>query len=125
MKRGLLITLIIVAALVVVIVITLFGGMGYIKGMTISPVDLSQVADGTYRGDFSRGRWKFAVEVSLANHRIETIRLTDSKQESDLTRKIVEAIVAKQSVILDAVSGASISTKAFAKAVENALESKK
>jgi uncharacterized protein with FMN-binding domain len=98
-------------------------GMGEIKRLTINNVDLSQKADGVYRGSYHKGRWNYDVEVSVANHRIAGIKETNPSMQmtNKLTRKIVEKILAGQSVKIDAVSGASVNTKALCKAVEIAL----
>jgi uncharacterized protein with FMN-binding domain len=98
-------------------------GMGEIKHLTISNVDLSQKADGVYRGSYHKGRWNYDVEVSMASHRITDIKETNPsmKATKGLTSKIVEKIVAGQTPKIDVVSGASVNTKAVCKAVEIAL----
>ena len=37
--------------------------MGYVRKMTVDPVDISKVADGAYPGSFTRGRFRYSVEV--------------------------------------------------------------
>jgi uncharacterized protein with FMN-binding domain len=63
------------------------------------------------------------VEVSIANHRIAGIKETNPSMQmtKDLTKKVVEKIIAGQALKIDAVSGASVNTKAICKAVEIAL----
>jgi uncharacterized protein with FMN-binding domain len=96
--------------------------MGAVRRLTIEPVDLSRVADGTYPGAFKAGRFSFSVKVTVKDHRIEAVRSTGRAQAQDaFARKIFERIVAQQSVKVDTVSGASLTTKAVSKAVENAL----
>jgi uncharacterized protein with FMN-binding domain len=109
-------------ALIGLIAIKAFDGMGYVRGMTVNEVDLARIADGTYTGAFSKGRFQFGVDVTVKDHRITAIVLPDKKQATDLTPKVIDAIIQKQAVKIDAVSGASLTTKAFVKAVENALE---
>lgn len=124
-RRGCLIALIVFGAVVVVLVgimaAAAFPGMGYVRHMTIAPVDLSKVPDGSYQGSFHRGRFQFAVAVTVKGNRIEAIDMTDKAKATAITRAIAVAIIQKQSVAIDAVSGASLSTKAFAAAVGNAL----
>jgi uncharacterized protein with FMN-binding domain len=125
MKRGRKVLFIIGVVLVVLvglIAIGAFNGMSYVRRMTVNEVDMARVADGTYKGAFSKGRWRYNVEVSVKDHRIVSIALPDPKQASALTPKVIDAILQKQAVKIDAVSGASLTTKAFARAVENALE---
>ncbi len=123
MKRRVQVVLIVLGAIVVVIAIALIAalnGMSYVRGMTVAPVDLSRVTDGTHHGEFSRGRFHYAVDVSVADHQIQSVTETDTSA-NDITRKIAQQIVAQQALPADAVSGASLTTKAFSKAVENAL----
>ena len=98
-------------------------GMGEIKRLTITNVDLSQKADDVYRGSYHKGRWKYDVEVTVANHKIAGIKETNPSMQmtKDLTKKVVEKIIAGQALKIDAVSGASVNTKAICKAVEIAL----
>ena len=111
------------------IVLTVVGGMlgsigmGEIKKLTLNNVDLSQKADGVYRGSYHKGRWNYDVEVTVAGHKITGIKQTNTSMQArkGLTSKIVEKIIAGQGPKIDVVSGASVDTKAMCKAVENAL----
>ncbi|HCC33926.1 MAG TPA: hypothetical protein DEQ28_08540 [Clostridiales bacterium] len=117
--------LIVVAALVVLGVGAAFWfnrGMGAIRRLTIEEPDLTALADGVYQGRFQQGRWLFAVEVTVADHRVQDIRVTRSGLEGRaLSQALVREVVGRQSLQVDTVSGATISTRAFLKAVENAL----
>ena len=126
MKKFLKITGLVFLGLIVLIVVGgMLGsiGMGEIKRLTINDVDLSQKADSVYRGSYHKGRWKYDVEVSVANHRIADIKETNPSMQmtKELTKKITEKIIAGQKLKIDAVSGASVNTKAVCKAVEIAL----
>ncbi len=126
MKRATRIVLIVVGVVVVVIAIALIAalnGMSYVRGMTVNPLDLTRVADGAYHGEFARGRFHYTVDVSVADHQIKSVTETDTSA-NDVTRQIAQQIVAQQALPVDAVSGASLTTKAFSKAVENALAGK-
>jgi uncharacterized protein with FMN-binding domain len=93
--------------------------------------DLTHVADGTYEGDYRidppRGETAFlkhvAVSVVVSDHQIEAIEITepgalrDEADFADYAARVVEA----ESLDVDGVSGATYSSKAFAKAVETAL----
>jgi uncharacterized protein with FMN-binding domain len=118
----------ILIGLVVVIALGFFFGtigMGDIKKMSVGNVDLSAVNDGVYTGKFSKARWKYAFEVTVKDHRITAIN-TGANVKSGFEKIVngaVDAIIKKQSLDIDVVSGASIDTKAIRKAVENALTS--
>lgn len=98
-------------------------GLSDISRMTINNVDLSKLDDGTYLGSFHKARWKHVVEVTIKDHRIAGIDNTNklagfNKTTADEATKLM---IEKQTLLIDAVSGATVNTKAFQKAVENAL----
>ncbi len=117
-----LIVLGVFVALVGAVAITAFSGMRGVRDAVVTEVDLSRVPDGTWPGSYSQGRFQFAVNVAVRTGRIEAVDLVDRTKASDLTRAIAAAIVEKQAIAIDAVTGASLTTKAFTKAVENALQ---
>ncbi|MBD3318128.1 MAG: FMN-binding protein [Chitinivibrionales bacterium] len=99
-------------------------GLSEIKNMAINEVDLSKISDGVYTGTFQKARWTHNVEVTVKDHKITEIKNTNELPEGNkkLVDGAIEKILQKQSVDIDAVSGATVSTKAFQKAVEDALE---
>jgi uncharacterized protein with FMN-binding domain len=94
-----------------------------IRNLQFEDVDLTQVPDGTYRGDFGEGNFAYAVEVTLSGHRIieiEVVQNRDSeyaKRAEGVTGHVIEA----QSVNVDVVTGATTTSKALLKAIESAL----
>jgi uncharacterized protein with FMN-binding domain len=125
MKKGRRILLIagaVVVLLIGMMAILAFSGMGYVRKLVVNPVNLSRIADGTHEGRFARGRFSYTVEVSVQDHRIAAVKLMGPQQAQDtLIREVLDSIVRNQSVTVDTVSGASLTTKAVSKAVENAL----
>jgi uncharacterized protein with FMN-binding domain len=121
-KKALLIVGIVVAALIGIMAIASLPGMGAVRRMAVNEVDLSKVADGLYPGSFRAGRFSYSVEVMVKDHKIEAVKSAGRKQAQDaVVRQIFARIVEGQSVKVDTVSGASLTTKAVSKAVENAL----
>lgn len=98
-------------------------GLKDISESTISNVDLQTVQDGVYTGSFKKARWKNEVEVTVKNHRIVVIKNTNklAPPNRKVVDKAIKAMLAKQSVVIDVVSGATVNTRAFQMAVENAL----
>ena len=97
-----------------------------IRDIQVMLPDLTGKADGTYRGErsISRTPVKATLDVVLRNRAIISINIVrhfcspiGKKAES-----IVEKIVEEQSLDIDVVSGATASSKAILKAVENALQ---
>jgi uncharacterized protein with FMN-binding domain len=116
-----------IIVIVVVVTAALFllasNGLNDIQHMQINNIDLSQLDDGVYTGSFKKTRWKHDVDVTIKDHRIVAIDNTNklagfNKTTADDATKLM---IEKQTILIDAVAGATVNTKAFQKAVENAL----
>jgi len=96
------------------------------KNLTAQMPDLALKTDGVYRGnyDLSGAPVKVTLDVTIQNHKITNIKIIEhfcspiGKKAEKLTDRIINA----QSLDVDAVSGATGSSKAIIKAVENALQ---
>jgi uncharacterized protein with FMN-binding domain len=122
-----LIIIAVLAVLAISMLILMFNGMDTIKKLIINQVDLTKIVDGTYTGSYHKGRWTYDMEVTIQNHRIITAKNTNKKMEimKDFNSKLTATLIEKQQIPFDTVSGATINTKAFLKAVENSLTSGK
>jgi len=84
--------------------------------------DLSQLADGTYCGSCDNGIVKAQVEVDVASGVIADVRITEHQNgRGSPAEAVARKVVESQSVEVDAISGATISSNTILKAVENAL----
>ena len=92
------------------------------KNVEINNVDISKLADGTYSGQYSKGRWNSEVEVTVKDNKIEGIKLLSDPLIPDVSKELSKEIIEKQKVKVDVVSGATVSSKAYLKSVENALK---
>lgn len=93
-----------------------------INNASIKSLDFSQLPDGVYDGEYKRGRFSSKVRVTVASGRMAKIDVVqDMQYQSEVTQKVVDAVLEAQSLQVDTVSGATITTRAFLKAVENAL----
>jgi uncharacterized protein with FMN-binding domain len=94
-----------------------------VRSMPIASVDLSTARDGTYRGSYSYGSFTCVVQTTVKSHRIETI--TVIKNRSTLYARKAEGVIPRvleaQSPDVDAVTGATTTSKALLKAIENSL----
>jgi uncharacterized protein with FMN-binding domain len=116
------IVLIVLGVIVVVALLGLFAltrGMKEIKALQIEGLDISKVPDGVYEGAYAKTRWKYRVKVTVKGGKIEDIEVIESP--ADIAGKAAQVMRETQSIEVDTVSGASINTRAFQKAVENAL----
>ena len=97
-----------------------------VSEIDISNVEPSDVSDGTYIGECNVGYIYAKVEVKVENGQIENVTLLEHRTERGKPAEvIVNQIVEKQAVKVDAVSSATNSSKVIMKAVEKALEGEK
>ena len=116
---------ILVGLAVVVGGVIAFGLAGRRAGETlpIGSVDFSELADGEYTGRYKGGRWSNRVRVTVESGRVTGIDVVQDIlfRQPEVRSQTLESIIEAQSLQVDAVSGATITAKAYLKAVENAL----
>jgi len=92
------------------------------RNLAVNNVSLENLPDGVYAGSFKGGRFSHSVEVTIKDNRIVDIRkIKPSKPAEKLYRQIYDRVIEEQSLTIDAVSGASVTTNTALKAIENAL----
>lgn len=97
-----------------------------LKDMTLSDVDLGNLADGTYTGTHKVFPVDVEVKVTIKDHAITDIQLVKhSNGQGGAAEVIPGKVIESQSLQIDAVSGATYSSKVILKAIENALNSTK
>ena len=88
--------------------------------------DISSKPDGLYRGSYSLSGTPVSVvlDVAVQNNNIVAINIVQHRRSpiGKKAEKITDEIIAQQSLNIDAISGATGSSKAILKAVENALQ---
>lgn len=124
-KRFLLITF----ALLLVLVIA---GTGYVKKMesnlsalaqeAINNVDLSSAKEGTYTGKYTVLPIDVEVQVQISQHEIKEIFLIKHfNGQGKAAETIPSQVVNAQSLQVDAIAGATYSSKVILKAIQAAL----
>ena len=95
------------------------------KKANAGDIDLSKIKDGTYEGQANGYRGLVKVSVTVKDHKITAIKvLSNSDDAAFLNRAsvcVIKNILAKQSLKVDVVSGATYSSNGIIKAVKNAL----
>lgn len=90
--------------------------------VTIGEIDLKNVKDGSYIGNYDARIISATVKVTVRDGEITGIELLEHKYDrGGPAEAIVDDILKEQSLDVDAVSGATNSSKTILKAVENAL----
>lgn len=93
-----------------------------VKSFTYSDLAIADVDDGTYIGECDVDFIYVKVAVTVENGTITDINLLEHKNERGVSaEKIIDDMLQRQSIDVDAVSGATNSSKVIKKAVENAL----
>lgn len=126
-KRNVLIVVGVIVGIIVIVIagvmIWITRGLSTYEKMVIGNVDLSKVPDGTYQGTFKGGRFSNTLKVTVKDHKITRITIVKDEQfgRSKVSGELFDRVVAAQSLKVDTVSGATVSSKAYLKALENAL----
>lgn len=124
MKRKWGIALLIIVLLLVGAFFMVTDGLS--QGAKVSPdgIDLASIEDGSYTGTYDFKRWTNTLTVNVKDHQIVSIDVVDDVGAAGITncaeetfRRVIEA----QSTQVDAVAGVTVTSKAYLKAIEDAL----
>ncbi len=125
-----------IIALAIVAVLAVGGGIGWsyiarehkqTMSLPLNAVDFSHLQDGVYTGEYEGGMYKWranTVEVTVAGGKVTEIKLLDSKfeyEKMDELDALCGRVITNQTLQVDAISGATLTSKGFLQAVENAL----
>lgn len=123
MARRIMIILVVVILLVVCVKVGAdFLTKRTLKKVKINEVPISQVADGEYVGEAQIKPVSAKVNAQVENGKITDIEIKDHMTGLGKNgEKIIDQIINKQSLDVDAISGATQSSVTITKAVENAL----
>jgi uncharacterized protein with FMN-binding domain len=121
-----------------VLVVTAVGGGGIgwsmlskehseARSLPLNAVDFSRLNDGAYHGSYEGGMYKWranACDVTVTNGKVTDIQLAGSEDpgtENANPEMLYERVIAAQSLQVDTISGATLTSKAYLQCVENAL----
>lgn len=122
--------------LIIVIVILALGGIMFlfatrglkkVKNLPLENIDISSIPDGEYEGTFTGYRWTNTVRVTVKDGKITDFKVIKEKMQGgdEVINAVRDKLIEKQDIHIDAVSGASVNTRAYLKAVEDALKKAK
>ena len=110
------------------ILILIFSGcasqeMKIVRNMDIQDIDINKISDGEYIGTFSYSNFEYKVKTIIKDHKIKDIIILQNRdtKHSKRAEGVIPEIIRQQTPDVDAVSGASTTSKALMKAVENSL----
>lgn len=106
-----------------IMVFILMNGMDTAQALELNQINLAQVEDGKYVGTYETTRWTNSVEVTVKDHKItEVIIVKDVMIALEgLSDRLFKKVMDKQSIEVDIETGATITSKAYLKAIENAI----
>jgi len=101
----------------------LFLGKSQTMATPLDGVSLESVSDGAYEGSYSGFRWSNTVSVMVKDHQIiDVVQIKPQAiTKGDTIDTLIARVIAAQDTDIDVVTGATVSSKAFLSAVEDAL----
>lgn len=94
----------------------------YMEELVINEVDFNKFDDGVYRGQADGKVIHVLVDVTIKDGRIEDIELVKHQNgQGDGANIILKDIIEAQSIEVDNITGATLSSKVIKKAIESAL----
>ena len=97
------------------------------KNLPIKAVDFSKLKEGKYHGAYAGGMYKWRVnecDVSVSKGKVTDIQLFATKDPAAPNmqhKELYDRVIKAQSLQVDTISSATLTSKAYLKAVENAL----
>lgn len=122
--------------LVVLVLLAVGGGIGWsfvarehreAASLALNAVDFSRLKDGEYHGAYAGGMYQWRAnecDVTVAGGRVTRVELVSSSDPGAANgdyQQMMERVVEDQSLQVDVVSGATLTSKAYLQCVENAL----
>ncbi len=117
--------LVVIIIIILLVFFYLTRGLQEGQGIEVNNLDLSYLEDdGFYTGSFKFGRWSNEAKVTLENNKIIDIEFTDDVafSKDEVRKEIIKRIINQQKLPVDVVSGATVTSKAYMKSVEDALD---
>ena len=119
---------VIVAVLVFILVagggiLYLTRGLSEMQALVIEDRDASGLPGGLYAGAFRGYRWSNSVEIAVEGGEIAAIEVVDPHifYREEVADEIIDRVLSEQTTAVDAVAGATVSSNAILKAIEDGL----
>lgn len=101
-----------------------FISLNKIRNMTINEPDLKVLENGKYIGQAEVAGFSYVVEVIMTDNRIDRIKVLKNSNNAYArwAEGVIHKIIREQSLQVDAITGATTTSKALMKAVSNSLQ---
>ncbi|HSJ55326.1 MAG TPA: FMN-binding protein [Anaerolineae bacterium] len=123
--------------LILLVAVAVVAGIGWsfvsrehreVRNLPLNAVDFDRLKDdGVYHGVYEGGmyRWRFnECDVTVQNGRVAAIQLAASQDpgtENTDSQMLYDRVIAAQSLQVDTISGATLTSKGWLQCIENAL----
>lgn len=119
----------VIRTVIVSVVVAIFLGscatkeMIRVRNMPIRDVDLNRVPDGSYEGEFTYGGFTYRTRTRVINHRITDIQVSENRgtRHARKAEGVIPRVLSEQTPDVDAVTGATTTSKALLKSIEISL----
>jgi uncharacterized protein with FMN-binding domain len=97
------------------------------RNLPLNAVDFSKLNDGAHHGAYEGGMYKWRAnecQVTVSSGRVTDIQLVGSSDPGSKNTQheaLYDRVIEAQSLQVDTISGATLTSKAYLQAVENAL----
>lgn len=92
----------------------------------IGQLDLAVVDDGSYTGEYAAGPVRASIEVEVRDHAIVDLTILEHDNgKGEAAEAILADVLRAQSLQVDAIGGATYSSKVLLLAIEDALSGQK
>lgn len=122
----------VVLAVVVPLVVIMIAFLGLnlltlqkFRRIEIQDIYVSTLKDGTYSGETTIGGFTYKVEASIREQRIVDLKIIANRKSAyaRFAEGVIPRIIEAQNANVDTITGATTTSKALLKAVENAFQS--
>lgn len=115
---------VILSAVIAFYAVQITDDLDYLANVDIIDVDLTEIEDGNYTGEFACFPVTAIVEVEVLNHEIISITIIRHQNgQGEEAEIIIEDVIEAQSLEVDSIAGATYSSKVIVLAIKTALES--
>ena len=126
----------VIVVLIILVLLAVGGGIGWsfiskehreAASLPLNAVDFDKLNDGIYHGVYEGGLYTWRAnecDVTVTNGKVTDIQLVGSKDpgaENTGHEMLYDRVIEAQSLQVDTISGATLTSKAYLQAVENAL----
>jgi uncharacterized protein with FMN-binding domain len=125
-----------IALLIIVLILAVGGGIGWAmfsrehreaRSLPLNAVDFGKLDDGAYHGLYEGGMYRWRRNecvVTVTDGKVTAIQLAGSKDPgagNTRAEELYDRVIKAQSLQVDTISSATLTSKAYLQCVENAL----